>query len=126
MTSQIQRLIFFISQKRTYEEVAEKAYQINPDWRESTWTRGLRGRIKAIGKNPYMPPSGNNPIVAYEPENTEKPKTAVREPYTEEVADNAIRTILKRTELTMTDYAELNKALKKDLRHKIFIIEEYD
>ena len=126
MTSQIQRLIFFISQKRTYEEVAEKAYQINPDWRESTWTRGLRGRIKAIGKNPYMPPSGNNPIVAYEPENTEKPKTAVREPYTEEVADNALRTILKRTGLTMTDYAELNKALKKDLRHKIFIIEEYD
>ena len=124
--SQIQRLIFFISQKRTYEEVAEKAYQINPDWRESTWTRGLRGRIKAIGKNPYMPPSGNNPIVAYEPENTEKPKTDPLTNYTEEVADNAIRTILKRTGLTMTDYAELNKALEKDLRHKIFIIEEYD
>jgi hypothetical protein len=67
----IQKLINFISQRRTFNQVGEKAFSIDPNWREGTWTRSLRKHkeIKRIGKDETKPVDENNPVVAYEPIN---------------------------------------------------------
>ena len=63
--SNIQQLINFISEYRTYREVSAKAFQIDPNWRSETWTRGLRrnDKIKPLYKNEAK----NAPIVGYHP-----------------------------------------------------------
>jgi len=65
MTAQITQLIKFIQDGdvRFYEEVEEEARMINRNWRESTWTRGLRAsnRVKAL----YSDDKPNSPIIAY-------------------------------------------------------------
>lgn len=65
----VQKLVEFISQKRTYEEVEQAAFMIDDKWRSETWRRSLRRRkdIKAIGKNGSAP-DGYNPIAFYEPD----------------------------------------------------------
>ena len=73
--SQISQLEDYINQRRAYQEVSAKAFDINPNWRSETWTRALRNSKKVKGKlkDPFKPPSSKNPIIAYIP--TDEPKT---------------------------------------------------
>ena len=75
--SQIQSLINFISERKTYDEVKDKAILINEKWRESSWTRGLRGKVKAIGVDESRPPAGDNTIVYYEPVGNPLPERGI-------------------------------------------------
>lgn len=63
--SQIEQLINFIKDTgyKTYDEVKTRAFEINENWREGTWGRGLRRSlyIKMI----YKGNEKNSPIIAY-------------------------------------------------------------
>ena len=61
-----QKLEEFITSYRTYEEVRSAAYNIDPLWRESTWTRSIRksDKVVAVYKDKNLP---NSPIVGYMP-----------------------------------------------------------
>ena len=110
--SNISQLVNFIDRRRTYDEVEDKADKIDPLWRESTWTRGLRSykSIKAV--------KPNGVIIAYEPLNNPV------EPNLNEV----IRKIIKETPLSFDNrekLAELGKALTGDNWFKKSVIEKY-
>ena len=89
---QITQLETFISQYRDYRDVAEEAYRINPDWREQTWTRGLRRSLKIEAV--YKDNKPNSPIIGYKPKNIPTVAKPVRVDKFYDI-DSELRTILK-------------------------------
>ena len=76
--SNIQQLINFIAEYRTYGEVNAKAFQINPSWRQGTWGRELRKHKEIVADKKGI--KQNDPIIGYYPENT--PPEAQNSPLT--------------------------------------------
>lgn len=66
--SNISQLQNYINQYRTYQEVNDKAFEIDENWRSETWTRGLRCRKNIL---PLKNEKGH--IIAYIP--SDSPKT---------------------------------------------------
>ncbi len=74
MRDQIIKLKEFIREwgELSYDSVKEKAREINPNWRSSSWRRGLRRAkdIEAIKKDPDVK---NSPIIRYKYVGSDKP-----------------------------------------------------
>lgn len=110
MKPQIDQLIEYISQYRTFDEVKTAAYVINPNWRESSWTRALRrrqGQIKPVLKNNQP----NSPIIAYEPKKVATGQISPNLTLIKSGADrdNALRAILAKIRPTWDSQAEIKK-----------------
>ena len=128
---QITQLETFINQYRDYSEVAEEAYRINPDWREQTWTRGLRRSLKIEAV--YKDNKPNSPIIGYKPKNI--PKGQIKPKFNAlwgrlECLDDQITEIQKKIPVSwenMEIHKELTNALKSNNVYlKESIIRKYD
>lgn len=136
--SNIYQLQQFISTYRTYNEVKDKAFQIDPLWREQSWTRALRELSEdKIGKPAIIRPvrkenKPNSPVIGYEPLNVttglvEPKKTTSRGEL--EQANEQLNIILKRIRVCWENSGlinEINYALKsKNIYYKKAVISQY-
>ena len=129
--SNITTLIQFIKDRGrvSYDEVKARAEQIDPIWRESTWSRGLRRNpyVIAIGKNPAIPVGSNNPIVAYKAIGFEVRETL------KDVEEEALNENLRKIKDNFPNpwdnrnaIVELDDAIKnKDIWKKKFVLRRY-
>jgi len=110
--SNIQQLINFITERKTYEEVKQRAFKIDKNWRSETWTRGLRDRkgIQAI----YKGIPKKSPIIAYEPFKTQEKPSPTSD------VDDRLRTILKGIKPSWDNQPKI-----KELEHALKLGDNY-
>ena len=135
MKPQIHQLISLISERKTYDEVKQFAFAINPAWRSSTWERGLRGakdKVRIIYKD--LP--RKSPIVAYEPfegyKSLRSEDLTLKSSVDNEVEslNNHLKRILEETPPTWNNsdrIKEIQKAIKsKYIESKKLILNKYE
>lgn len=95
--SNIYQLQQFISTYRTYNEVKDKAFQIDQFWRESSFSRALRAstEIEAV----HLENKPLKPIVGYKPKHVTTaqilPNSAPRKPISEDLNSQLIEVLRK-------------------------------
>ena len=107
--SNISQLVNFIDRRRTYDEVKAKAYDIDPLWRESSWSRALRSYKSILAVKP------NGVIVAYEPSNNLDRAKAFKE--VSKNLNEDLKELLKNIELSfdnLNKVKEINSAIKSN------------
>jgi hypothetical protein len=128
--SNIKKLENFISSYRTYDQVKEKAKEIDENWRESSWSRALRksSHIIAVQKDNKR----NSPIIGYRPKNLSQSNFEPNKKRCSSIKEELNQEIVELLENTKADWnnlakvQELNKALKSQSGYvKKTMIEKY-